>query len=66
MGPVLTQVKTRTAGINLPITHPDARGQCLMPKTIAVSEKAQRAAGYGLSIINLTHAYFFRFGIEML
>ncbi|NKB67815.1 MAG: GNAT family N-acetyltransferase [Candidatus Latescibacteria bacterium] len=56
------QAQVKTAGINLPITHSDWRGQGHMPRLLANSEAAQKASGYGLSVINLTHAYFFRFG----
>ena len=54
--------RVRTAGINLPVTHPDYRGRGLMPEMISRSMKIAREDGYGLSVINKTHAYFFRFG----
>jgi GNAT superfamily N-acetyltransferase len=56
------RARVRTAGINLPVTHPELRGRGLMPQVIAHSLAAKRARGYGLSVINNTHAYFTRFG----
>ena len=54
--------RVRTAGINLPMTHPDYRGHGLMSETIALSTHAAARQGYGLSVINNTHGYFLRFG----
>ena len=54
--------RVKTAGINLPVTHPDFRGQGLMSQTINNSLRAMRDSEYGLSVINNTHAYFMHFG----
>jgi predicted N-acetyltransferase YhbS len=54
--------RVRTAGINLPVTDPDWRGRGLMSQAVLRSLAATRAHGYGLSVINNTHAYFCRFG----
>ena len=44
--------RVRTAGVNLPVTHPDHRGRGQMAQTVVSSLEAMRAQGYGLSVIN--------------
>ncbi len=54
--------QVRTAGVNLPVTHPDHRGRGYMPQIVASSLSAMQTHGYDLSVINNTHAYFTRLG----
>jgi len=54
--------RLRTAGVNLPVTHPEYRRYGFMPQIVASSLQSVRASGYDFSVINNTHAYFTRFG----